>query len=124
MTNLELAIKKFSLENSIEELIKGLQSKGELPLGQNEYPLFQEYMLNLIKIKSSNNLAEQLITFNDSLNQFATSSKKTTASLTNTLDNFSKTANSSSRVLNFLTGVLALATITQVIVTAYNIFNK
>lgn len=122
MSNLDLAINKYSLKNSIDELIKGLQSKGDLPLGQNEYSPFQEYMMNLIKIKSNNDLAEQLKTFDRTLKQFAVSSKKTTTNLIETLENFSKTTSKSSSVLNILTGVLALATIIQAIVTALNIF--
>ncbi len=42
MSNLDLAIDKYSLEKTTEELINRLQNKGNLPLSiNNEYPLFQ-----------------------------------------------------------------------------------
>lgn len=122
MSNLELAVKKYNLENSVSELIEALHTRGGLPLSSNEYSQFQEFITDLIKIKSNSELTQQLEIFDTSLNLFAEQTISTMENLSKDLEEFTLSTSKSSKVLNWLTFGLMLATIVQAIVTISNIW--
>lgn len=136
MSNINEALLKYNNKSSVDEIIEGLQKGSYVDgLSMPEKPIFQEYLINLLRLKSSKELKETIILVQKQMvhsssaimTSMNTSSNKLSESLNQLnaqIQEFSKSNNNSANALNKWTKILAVATIVLGLASIIQIFIK